>query len=69
VAASVAAFAHPGAKLSIGQTAERKRTFSEEDVNTFAEISGDNNPLHVDPAFAKTTRFKKPIVHGVLLSG
>lgn len=37
-------------------------------VNAFAEVSGDKNPLHLDPDFAATTRFRKCVVHGMLTS-
>ena len=52
----------------LGQKASIKRSFSEQDVNDFARISGDFNPIHVDPEFAKTTIFGQRIVHGVLVS-
>lgn len=38
-------------------------------VASFAELSGDRNPLHVDPAYARTTEYGRPIVHGALLLG
>lgn len=40
-------------------------TLSQEDINAFARVTGDNNPIHLDAAFAATTPFKKPIVHGM----
>ncbi len=40
--------------------------FSQEDVIKFAELTGDNNPLHLDAAYAATTSFKRPIIHGML---
>ncbi|PSN81709.1 enoyl-CoA hydratase [Candidatus Marsarchaeota G1 archaeon OSP_D] len=42
------------------------KTFTEKDIKTFAELSGDTNPLHLDTEFAKRTRFGRPIVHGFL---
>jgi acyl dehydratase len=43
-------------------------SFTQEDVNLFAQVTGDNNPIHLDEAFAATTNFKKPIIHGALAS-
>ena len=41
-------------------------TFSVDDVRLFAARSGDHNPLHVDPEFARQTHFGEQVVHGVL---
>ncbi len=43
-------------------------SFSQNDVNRFMEITGDNNPIHYDSNFSKDTIFKKPIIHGFLSS-
>jgi acyl dehydratase len=40
--------------------------FTQADVNDFARITGDNNPLHLDADFAAQTPFKRPIIHGML---
>ncbi len=40
--------------------------FSQADVDDFARVTGDNNPLHLDPDFAAQTPFKRPIIHGML---
>lgn len=50
----------------LGQTAELTHCYSEEEVNRFAEISGDHNPVHLDAEYAKNTRFGKKLVHGFL---
>jgi 3-hydroxybutyryl-CoA dehydratase len=52
--------------LSVGMTAAYERVVTETDVVQFAGISGDHNPVHLDEAFARTTRFKGRIVHGIL---
>jgi 3-hydroxybutyryl-CoA dehydratase len=53
----------------IGDTASTTKTFTEKDVITFSEISGDKNPIHLDEEFASRTRFGKRLVHGILTSG
>lgn len=55
--------------LHVGQRASLTKTFSFRHVELFAELTGDTNPLHVDPAYASTTSFEAPIVHGVLING
>ena len=55
--------------LQVGDTFETTRFISEEDVLIFAEITGDDNPIHVDAEYAENTRFGHKIVHGVLLLG
>lgn len=54
--------------LRVGQYAEVVHTFSQEHVNIFSGLCGDNNPLHCDPEFAKTTMFQGTIVHGIFVS-
>ena len=49
-----------------GQQASMTRRVTADDVKRFAEITGDRNPIHLDPTFAATTRFKRPIAHGLL---
>lgn len=41
-----------------------KFKFSQADVDLFAEVTGDNNPIHLDSEYAKNTIFENPIVHG-----
>lgn len=40
--------------------------FTQDEVVRFAELTGDNNPLHLDAEYAATTNFKRPIIHGML---
>lgn len=40
--------------------------FTQADVEAFARVTGDDNPLHLDADFAATTPFKRPIIHGML---
>ena len=49
-----------------GQRASFRKTFTDEDVRRFVEITGDTNPLHVDDAFAARTRFGRRVLHGML---
>ena len=52
--------------LSVGMTDAYEHVVTESDVAQFANISGDRNPVHLDEAYARTTRFKGRIVHGML---
>jgi acyl dehydratase len=60
---------HTYESLQVGDSFSFQRFISAEDVRAFAEVTGDDNPIHVDEAYAKKSRFGKPIVHGVLLLG
>jgi 3-oxoacyl-[acyl-carrier protein] reductase len=53
-------------QILIGDSASIKKTITEIDVRKFVEMTGDDNPLHVDFTFAKTTSFKDIVVHGML---
>ena len=53
-------------ELVVGMTASYFHTLTEADVVEFADLTGDHNPLHLDEEFAKRTRFKGRIVHGML---
>ena len=55
--------------LSEGMSASCAKTVSESDVYTFAGITGDNNPVHVNAEYAATTMFKERIVHGMFSAG
>ncbi|MCQ3929433.1 MAG: enoyl-CoA hydratase [Chloroflexi bacterium] len=51
-----------------GASASRTKTFTDEDVRTFAHLTGDTNPVHLDADYAATTVFGQRIVHGMLTS-
>ena len=52
--------------FKVGDSAEITKRIEQADVDAFARVTGDHNPVHVDEEFAKTTRFGKRIVHGML---
>lgn len=54
---------------AIGQRATRRRTASMQDVERFAAMTGDRNPLHFDAALAARAPFGGPIVPGGVTSG
>ena len=55
--------------IKVGYSASITKSFSDEDVRKFAEISGDKNPVHLDDEYAAQTQFKKRLVHGMLTAG
>lgn len=52
--------------LKVGQTASLQKTITEQDLDFFIQITGDENPLHVDADFARQTFFGQRIAHGML---
>lgn len=52
--------------LEVGMTADYERVVTEDMIDSFADVSGDHNPLHLDEDYAKTTMFKGRIAHGIL---
>lgn len=52
--------------LEVGMKASRTKTITAEDIVLFAQVSGDSNPVHLDDAYAATTRFGRRIAHGML---
>lgn len=52
--------------LKVGIMDEFSKIISEADIQTFAEVSGDENPVHLNPEYAKGTVFKGCIAHGIL---
>ena len=54
--------------IEIGMTANTTKVIKFDDVANFAQLSGDNNPIHLDKEFASKSRYKRNIAHGVLCS-
>jgi 3-hydroxybutyryl-CoA dehydratase len=52
--------------LSVGMSATYRHTITDADIVAFADLTGDHNPLHLDEEFARTTRFKGRVAHGML---
>lgn len=52
--------------VDVGFKLTYERVVSEEDINLFAKVSGDFNPVHIDEEYAKKTLFKGRIAHGAL---
>ena len=52
--------------ITIGMEISYSQTITDADVKAFAGISGDNNPVHMSDEYAKESRFKKRIAHGLM---
>jgi acyl dehydratase len=55
--------------LSVGSKASLTKTITQQDINDFARISGDTQPLHLDPSYGPKTRFKRTVAHGTISIG
>jgi 3-hydroxybutyryl-CoA dehydratase len=53
--------------MQVGTTLTLKRVLTQQDFNRFAALSGDDNPIHVDPEFSARTHFGKTVAHGMFL--
>ncbi|MBT9136499.1 MAG: (R)-specific enoyl-CoA hydratase [Firmicutes bacterium] len=56
-------------EFTIGTIARMERLITEDDIQSFARLSGDYSPIHMDEEYAKNTRFKGRIAHGMLTAG
>lgn len=56
-------------ELSVGEYTEKTHIVSDSEVQNYAEIVGDKNPIHLNDHFAAQTVFKKRIAHGMLIAG
>jgi len=54
--------------LEVGMSAEVERTVTSADVQAFADLTGDDNPVHMDEEFAAQTMFKERIAHGAFIA-
>lgn len=55
--------------LNPGDKASRTTTITDEMIRSFAALTGDSNPVHLDDAYAATTRFGRRIAHGMIAAG
>ena len=55
--------------FTIGEEATLTKLVSDDDIKTFARVSGDDNPVHMDDDYAKGTMFEGRIAHGMLVAG
>jgi acyl dehydratase len=51
-------------KIKVGDSYSHKTRYTQEQVDRFADVTGDNNPIHINQEYAAKTPFGKPIVHG-----
>ena len=56
-------------ELRIGDTAQFSKMVTENELEHFAQVTGDFNPVHFDQAYAENTLFKERIAHGILSIG
>jgi 3-hydroxybutyryl-CoA dehydratase len=55
--------------LKVGDSASLQKTVTAADIDQFAQVTGDTNPVHLDEAYAAKTMFKGRIAHGMLSAG
>jgi 3-hydroxybutyryl-CoA dehydratase len=56
----------PLEEIKIGMSATYSQTVTDADIKSFAGISGDRNPVHLDEKYAEESRYKKRIAHGMM---
>jgi len=52
--------------IRVGMTASVTRVITDDSIHAFADVSGDHNPVHLDEAFASSSRYKRRIAHGLM---
>ena len=60
---------HTYDSLQVGDSFTWSRTIPMDDVRTFAGVTGDDNPIHIDEEAGRASRFGQPVVHGVYVLG
>ena len=60
---------HTYDSLSVGDSFSWSRIMTMDDVRAFADITGDDNPIHIDEEAGRASRFGQPVVHGVYVLG
>ena len=55
--------------IQVGMKVSYSQTITDSDIKTFAGLSGDHNPVHVDEKYAENSRFKRRIAHGLMSAG
>jgi acyl dehydratase len=53
--------------VDLGTRIREEKIFTQAEFDAFARLSGDDNPIHVDPDFSARTRFGRTVAHGMLL--
>lgn len=56
-------------EINLGTTVELTKHFNDEDVSNYALLTKDQNPIHIDEAYARKSIFKRRVVHGQLAAG
>ena len=54
--------------LKVGDEFRHKFSYTQQDVNDYARVSGDTNPLHIDEQGGKDSMFGRNIIHGFFRS-
>lgn len=55
--------------IQVGMKVSYSQTITDSDIKTFAGLSGDHNPVHIDEKYAENSRFKRRIAHGLMSAG
>lgn len=55
-------------RFQVGQSHDEAFVITDKMVRDFSELTGDRNPIHLDEEYARSTRFKKRICHGMLVA-